>query len=54
MSRPIVNRSAITKYPIYIWSAEFKGDFALGNHRRCYPLTLSDNFSRYLLLCCAL
>jgi hypothetical protein len=26
----------------------------LGNHRRCYPLTLSDNFSRYLLLCRAL
>lgn len=37
-----------------IWSADFKGDFALGNHRRCYPLTLSDNFSRYLLLCRAL
>ena len=26
----------------------------MGNHRRCYPLTLSDNFSRYLLLCRAL
>ena len=37
-----------------IWSADFKGDFALGNRRRCYPLTLSDNFSRYLLLCRAL
>jgi transposase InsO family protein len=33
------------------WSADFKGDFALGNRRRCYPLTISDNFSRYLLLC---
>lgn len=40
--------------PNQIWSADFKGDFALGNHRRCYPLTLSDNFSRYLLLCRAL
>ncbi len=40
--------------PNHIWSADFKGDFALGNHRRCYPLTLSDNFSRYLLLCRAL
>ena len=40
--------------PNQIWSADFKGDFALGNHRRCYPLTLSDNFSRYLLVCRAL
>ena len=23
----------------------------MGNGRRCYPLTMSDNFSRYLLLC---
>jgi transposase InsO family protein len=36
------------------WSADFKGDFRLGNGRRCYPLTISDNFSRYLLLCRAL
>lgn len=40
--------------PNHTWSADFKGDFALGNHRRCYALTLSDNFSRYLLLCRAL
>ena len=33
------------------WSADFKGDFRLGNGDRCYPLTISDNFSRYLLLC---
>lgn len=40
--------------PNHVWSADFKGDFQLGNGRRCYPLTLSDNFSRYLLLCQAL
>jgi putative transposase len=40
--------------PNQIWSTDFKGDFLLGNGRRCYPLTLSDNFSRYLLLCRAL
>lgn len=37
--------------PNHTWSADFKGDFRLGNGRRCYPLTLSDNFSRYLLVC---
>ncbi|MGH8491440.1 MAG: DDE-type integrase/transposase/recombinase, partial [Gammaproteobacteria bacterium] len=37
-----------------VWSADFKGDFALGDGRRCYPLTITDNFSRYLLQCRAL
>lgn len=37
--------------PNAVWSADFKGDFALGNRQRCYPLTLSDNDSRYLLQC---
>jgi transposase InsO family protein len=36
------------------WSADFKGDFVLGNAQRCYPLTISDNYSRYLLACQAL
>lgn len=40
--------------PNVVWSADFKGDFLLGNARRCYPLTVSDNFSRYLLVCRAL
>ncbi|GAA5213489.1 integrase core domain-containing protein [Corallincola platygyrae] len=33
------------------WSADFKGDFRLGNKQRCYPLTITDNYSRYLLTC---
>jgi len=36
------------------WSADFKGDFELGCGRRCYPLTISDNYSRYVLACRAL
>lgn len=34
-----------------VWSADFKGDFAMGNGIRCYPLTLFDNYSRYLIDC---
>jgi len=34
-----------------VWSADFKGEFRLGNGRWCYPLTVTDNFSRYLLAC---
>ncbi len=33
------------------WSADFKGDFKLKNKDRCYPLTITDNRSRYLLAC---
>jgi Integrase core domain len=34
--------------------ADFKGEFRLGNHRWCYPLTVTDQVSRYLLVCEAL
>ena len=40
--------------PNQSWSADFKGHFLLGNGCRCYPLTVSDNCSRFLLLCRAL
>ena len=33
------------------WSADFKGDFPLGTGERCYPLTIMDQASRYLLRC---
>ena len=34
-----------------VWSVDFKGDFRLGDGVRCYPLTVIDNYSRYLLAC---
>jgi transposase InsO family protein len=34
-----------------VWSADFKGQFRTGDSRMCYPFTLSDNYSRYLLAC---
>jgi len=37
--------------PNEVWSADFKGQFRLGNSRLCYPLTVTDGFSRYLLGC---
>lgn len=37
--------------PNEVWSGDFKGQFRLGNSRLCYPLTVSDGFSRYLLGC---
>lgn len=43
-----------TKQPNGLWCADYKGEFRLGNRHYCYPLTLSDYHSRYLLACEAL
>jgi putative transposase len=40
--------------PNVVWCADFKGDFRLGDGTRCYPLTISDARSRFLLRCQAL
>jgi len=42
------------KHPNDIWSADYKGQFRMRNGRYCYPLTISDNSTRYLLACEAL
>ena len=41
-------------WPNDLWCADFKGEFKLGNRRYCYPLTVTDQASRFLLLCEAL
>jgi putative transposase len=46
LSRPVT--------PNTLWCADYKGEFLLGNHRYCYPLTITDFASRYLLACEAL
>jgi putative transposase len=35
--------------PNDVWSIDFKGQFRTGDHRYCYPLTLTDSASRYVL-----
>lgn len=37
------------KAPNDLWSVDFKGQFKLTNGRWCYPLTVMDDYSRYLL-----
>ena len=34
-----------------VWGVDYKGQFKLGNGKWCYPLTMSDIHSRYLLEC---
>lgn len=37
--------------PNGLWCADYKGEFKLGNKHYCYPLTITDHQSRYLLAC---
>ena len=41
-------------HPNALWCTDYKGEFMLADRRYCYPLTLTDFASRYLLCCEAL
>lgn len=36
--------------PNELWCCDFKGEFRLGNGRLCYPLTVTDQVSRFILM----
>ena len=40
-----------TTAPNQVWTIDFKGQFRLRNRRYCFPLTVVDHYSRYLLGC---
>lgn len=46
-SQPFINCDE----PNDVWSIDYKGQFKMRDGKYCYPLTMSDNNSRYLLLC---
>ncbi len=37
--------------PNDVWSADYKGQFYTRDRKVCYPLTVTDNYSRYLISC---
>lgn len=45
----VLSRTGWGLEPNDLWTADHKGQFRLGNGRKCYPLTVADSFSRYLL-----
>ena len=45
---------SMAKQPNELWCADYKGEFMLADHRYCYPLTITDFASRYLIACEAL
>ena len=34
-----------------VWCIDYKGQFRLGDQSYCYPLTITDQFSRYVIAC---
>lgn len=40
--------------PNSVWTADYKGQFRLGNDQMCYPLTICDGYARMILKCQAL
>lgn len=42
---------SVARSPNELWCADYKGEFQLGDRRYCYPLTITDQHSRYLLAC---
>ncbi len=46
-SKPVVE----PREPNDVWTADYKGEFRLGDHRMCFPLTVADAYSRFVLGC---
>jgi len=40
--------------PNQVWSADYKGQFRLGDGKYCYPLTVTDHFTRFIIGCDAM
>lgn len=50
-SRSPVERGRLTQAtaPNQVWACDFKGQFRTADGQLCYPLTVTDSYSRYLL-----
>ncbi len=46
--------TTVARAPNELWCADFKGEFRTGDGQYCYPLTVTDAYSRYVLACQAL
>lgn len=47
----LVGEKATAQRPNECWTTDHKGQFRVGTGALCYPLTLADAFSRFLLAC---
>lgn len=52
--RALATYLSVPREPNDLWCTDFKGQFRMGNNSYCYPLTLSDFTSRFVISCEAL
>lgn len=50
----LASERTVASAPNVVWTADFKGEFRLGRGAYCYPLTLLDLQTHFLLRCTAL
>jgi transposase InsO family protein len=50
-ARVLVSPLGELEAPNQVWTTDFKGEFRLGSGEMCYPLTIADGWSRFLLAC---
>jgi putative transposase len=48
---PVTQPFAACDRPNAVWCVDFKGWFRVGDGKKCYPLTITDAYSRYVLRC---
>lgn len=49
--KKLKRRLAESEAPNDVWCIDFKGEFRLGDRSLCYPVTITDHFSRYVIAC---
>jgi putative transposase len=49
-ARPVAMARTEASGPNEVWTSDFKGEFRTGDGRLCYPLTVVDGFSRFVLV----
>jgi len=49
--KPAPTRLSEAAAPNDVWCIDYKGQFRLGDRSYCYPLTITDQFSRYIVAC---
>lgn len=47
---PTLGGLTVAERPNHLWAVDYKGWVRLGDGRRCEPLTMTDSFSRFLIL----
>jgi transposase InsO family protein len=48
---PLPTRLGEATAPNDVWCIDYKGQFRLGDGNYCYPLTITDQFSRFIIGC---